>query len=137
MMSKQVHTGDKLISAIPSRKVKYRLTGVLAKVVQENIASILDSLIRAELDEAKRKIQALTPEVKSEKERGGLLAAAGIYASMAKAKDGTVQTWDSARIERAAKSVTASQMADDFDAGFAETLQSYSKLMADSQQPAG
>jgi hypothetical protein len=116
------------------RKVKYRITGVLtSKVVQENIASILDSLKRSDLDEAKRRIQALTPEVRSEKEKGGLLAAAGIYSRMAKATDGTFQTWDAARVERAANSITASQMADDFDVGYAETLLNYSKLTASSQ----
>ncbi len=104
-----------------------------AKVVQENIASILDSLRNSDLEEAKRRIQALTPEVKSEKEKGGLLAAAGIYASMAKAKEGTMQTWDNARIERAARSITASQMSDEFDAGYAETLLNYSKLIQSSQ----
>ncbi len=109
---------------------------MLTKVVQESIASILDSLRRSDLEEAKHKIQALTPDVKSEKERGGLLAAAGIYASMAKAKEGTMQTWDAGRIERAAKSIVASQMADEFDAGYAETLLSYSKLTASSQPSA-
>ena len=104
--------------------------------MQANIASILDSLKRADLDEAKRKIQALTPEVKSERERGGLLAAAGIYSSMSKAKEHTLQTWDNARIERAAKSITSSQMADEFDVGYAETLINYSKLTQGSQQPA-
>jgi hypothetical protein len=112
--------------------------GVLtSKVVQASIASILDSLMRSDLEEAKRKIQALTPEVKSEREKGGLLAAAGIYASMSKAKDGTMQTWDTSRIERAAKSITSSQMADDFDVGYAETLVNYSKLILSSQQSAG
>jgi hypothetical protein len=119
------------------RKVKYRVVGVLAKVVQETIASILDSLRRADLEEAKRKIQALAPEVKSEKERGGLLAALGIYSSMSKGKEGTLQTWDTGRIERAAKSITSSQMADDFDVGYAETLLSYAKLTANSQPSAG
>jgi len=99
-----------------------------SKVVQASIASILDSLKRSDLDEAKKKIQALTPEVRTEKERGGLLAAAGIYASMTKAKEGTMQTWDSARLERAAKSITSSQMADEFDVGYAEALLNYSKL---------
>ena len=110
--------------------------GVLTKVVQASIASILDSLTQSDLEEAKRKIQALTPEVKSDRERGSLLAAAGIYASMSKAKEGTMQTWDSARIDRAAKSITSSQMADDFDAGYAETLTNYSRLTASSQQSA-
>ena len=105
--------------------------------MQASISSILDSLKRSDLEEAKRKIQALTPEVKSERERGGLLAAAGIHASMSKAKEGTMQTWDTARIERAAKSITSSQMADDFDVGYAETLLNYSKLISSSQQSAG
>ena len=109
---------------------------MLTKVVQASIASILDSLRQSDLEEAKRKIQALTPEVKSDRERGSLLAAAGIYASMSKAKEGTMQTWDSARIERAAKSITSSQMADDFDVGYAETLLNYSRLTASSQQSA-
>ena len=112
--------------------------GVLtSKAVQATIASILDSLKQSELDEAKRKIQALSPEVRSEKERGALVAAAGIYASMSKAKEGTMQSWDSARVVRAAKSITASQMADDFDMGYAETLLNYSRLTPSSQQPAG
>ena len=102
--------------------------------MQEGIASILDCLKKSDLEEAKRRIQALTPEVRSEKERGGLLAAMGIYSSMSKSKEGTMQTWDDARIERAAKSITASQMADDFDAGYAEALLNYSKLTGNSQQ---
>lgn len=104
--------------------------------MQASIASILDSLKRSELDEAKRKIQSLMPEVKTEKERGSLLAAAGIYASMMKSKGGSMPTWDNARIERAAKSIISSQLADDFDAGYAETLMSYSKLTGDSLQSA-
>jgi len=106
------------------------------KVVQETIASILDSLKRSDLEEAKRKIQALTPEVRSDRERGALLAASGIYSSIAKAKEGRMQTWDTARIERAAKSITANQLTDDFDIGYAETLLNYSKLTASSGQPA-
>ena len=118
-------------------KVKYHPTFVLTtKVVQQNITSILESLSRSDLEEAKRKIQALVPVVRSEKERGGLLAASGIYSSMVKAKEGTVHTWDTARIERAASSIATSQMADDFDAGYAEALLAYSKLIQDSQRPA-
>jgi hypothetical protein len=107
-----------------------------SKAVQATIASILDSLKNSDLDDAKRKIQALTPEVRSERERGGLLAAAGIYSSMTKAKEGAFQTWDAARIERAAKSITSSQLADDFDVGYAETLLNYSKLTAGTQRRA-
>jgi hypothetical protein len=104
--------------------------------MQATISSILDSLRRSDLDEAKKKLQALASEVKSEKDKGSLLAAAGIYASMVKAKNGALQSWDAARIDRAAKSINSSQLADEFDLGYAETLLSYSKLTQDSQKPA-
>lgn len=107
-----------------------------SKALQANIASILESLKQSDLEEAKRKIQALMPEVNSDRERGALLAAAGIYVSMSKAKERTMQNWDSARVERAARSITASQMTDDFDMGYAETLLNYSKLALSNQQPA-
>ncbi|HEV2138794.1 MAG TPA: hypothetical protein VGR53_08120, partial [Nitrososphaerales archaeon] len=87
-----------------------------------------------ELDEAKRKLAALSSEVKSEKDRGSLLAAAGIYASMTKGKEGTMQTWEPDKVERAAKSITLSQMSDEFDTGYAEALVSYSRLRQNSQQ---
>ncbi|MDG6985697.1 MAG: hypothetical protein JRM73_03015 [Nitrososphaerota archaeon] len=109
---------------------------MLTKVVQASIASILDSLKRSDLEDAKRKIQALMPEVKTERERGSLMAASGIYSSMSKAKGGAMQTWDSARVERAAKSITKSQLADDFDFGYADTLLNYSRLTAESPQSA-
>ena len=97
------------------------------------VSSILESLKNSDLDEAKRKVQALTPEIRNERERGSLLAASGILASMSKAKEGTMQSWDSARLERAAKSIVASQMADEFDQGYAETLVAYARL---TQKPA-
>lgn len=106
------------------------------RTVQATIASILESLSKSDLDDAKRKIQALAPEIRSEREKGGLLAASGIYTSMSKAKEGTMQTWDTARIERAAKSITSSQMADEFDLGYAEALLNYSKLIQNSRQSA-
>ncbi len=112
------------------RKVKYRVRIVLtSKVVYEGVSSILESLRNSDLEGAKRKLEALTPEVKTEKERGSLLAAAGICASMTRAKDGAMQSWDQERVVRAANSIIASQMADDFDQGYAETLINYSKLM--------
>jgi hypothetical protein len=101
-----------------------------------SIASILDALKRSDLEDAKRKIQALTPEVKSDRERGGLLAASGIYSAILKAKDGTMQSWDRARVERAAKSITSSQLSDEFDLGYAEALMNYSKIMEDTAAPA-
>jgi type IV secretory pathway TrbL component len=113
-----------------------KLVVLTSKAVQASIASILESLMRADVDEAKRKIQALLPEAKTERERGSIMAAAGICASMSKAKGGAMQTWDSARVERAARSIVSSQMADDFDAGYADTLLNYARLTAGTQRPA-
>ena len=96
--------------------------------VQGTVASILESLKNSELDEAKRKIVALAPEVKNDREKGSLQAAAGIYWSISKAKEGKMQTWDAAKIERAANSVRGSQFSDEFDQAYAETLMNYSRL---------
>jgi hypothetical protein len=112
------------------------MTVLTSKLVQEGIASILDSLSRSDLEGAKRRIHDLTPEVRSDKERGRLFAVAGIYASLAKAKEGTIKGWDSGRVQRAANSISSSQMADEFDAGYAETLLNYSRLTQSSQQSA-
>jgi hypothetical protein len=117
------------------RKVNYEWTLVLAsKAVVESISSILESLRNSDLEEAKRKLQALGPEVKNDRDRGSLLAASGIYTSMAKAKEGAVQSWDPERIERAARTITSSQMADDLDIGYAETLMKYARITQGSRQ---
>lgn len=100
-----------------------------SKTVHEGVSSILESLRSSDLEGAKMKLDALSPEAKSERERGSLLAAAGIYTSMLKGKEGTLQSWGYDRIVRAAKSVESNQMADDFDRGYAETLLGYAKLM--------
>lgn len=100
-----------------------------SKTVQQGVSSILESLRSSDLEGAKRKLDALSPDVRSERERGNLLAAAGIYSSMLKGKEGTLQSWGGDRIVRAAKTIESSQMADDFDRGYAETLLDYAKFM--------
>jgi len=104
-----------------------------SKTVREGISSILESLRNSDLDGAKRKLEALSQEVKGERERGSLMAAGGIYTGMLKGKDGGIQSWGTERIRRAARAVESSQMADDFDRGFADTLQAYADIM---QRPA-
>jgi hypothetical protein len=109
------------------------VTAVLtSKTVHEGVSSVLESLRNSDLVGAKRMLDALSPEVKSERERGSLFAAAGIYASMSRGKEGTFQSWGQDRISRAAKSIESNQMADDFDRGYAETLLDYAKLMQES-----
>ena len=120
---------DDIVCA-PLWKIKYLGKIVLtSKTVHEGVSSVLESLRSLDLEGAKKKLEALPQELRNEREKGNVMAAAGIYASMAKGKDGTIQTWDQERILRAAKTVESSQMADDFDRGYAETLQNYARLM--------
>jgi hypothetical protein len=104
-----------------------------SRAVNAGISSVLEALRDSNLDEARRRLQAVAQDVRNERGRGCLLAAQGIYSSLSKAKDGAMASWDPVRIERAAKSINSSQLADDFDQGYAETLLSYSRL---TQKPA-
>jgi len=100
-----------------------------SKTVHEGVSSILESLRSSDLEGAKRKLESLSTNVRSDRDRGSLLAVTGIYASMSKGKEGTLQSWDQGRIARAAKTIESSQMADDIDKGYAETLLDYAKLI--------
>ncbi len=96
--------------------------------MRSEVNSVLEMIGRGELDSAKARLQSLQHELKSERDRGSLLAASGICGSIMRAKEGTMQSWEPTRLERAAKSIVASQFADDFDQGYAEAMQAYSKL---------
>ena len=100
-----------------------------SKLVYEGISSVLECITDSDMDAAKKKLETLAPEVKTERERGSVMAASGICSSMTKAKDGTLQTWAPDRVERVAASIRQNQMADEFDAGYADTLLEYSKLL--------
>ncbi len=100
-----------------------------SRILYEGISWVLESLKNADTESARKKIVEISAQVRSEKERGALLAAQGICTSISKRKEGTMQSWDQGRVIRAAQSIVSSQMADDFDRGYAETLLSYSKLI--------
>ena len=100
-----------------------------SKTVTEGVATVLEALTHSDIDEARRKIEEISREAKTERERGILAAARGIATSMAKAKNGTFQTWDQEKIVRAAEAIRRSQMSDEFDLGFSETLVSYARLL--------
>ena len=74
-----------------------------SKSVHEGVSSVLESLRSSDLEGARRMLDTLSLEVKSERERGSLFAAAGIYASVLKGKEGTLQSWGQDRIARAAR----------------------------------
>ena len=86
------------------------------------------------MEAAKKKIQEMSTIVKSDRDRGSLMAAFGIYTSMSKSKEGTMQSWDSERLARAAKTISSSQLADEFDIGYSDTLMKYSALTQSSRQ---
>lgn len=100
-----------------------------SKTVTDGVASVLEALRQSDVDGAMRKIDEIGHGTISERERGVLAAAHGIATSMARGKMGTFQTWDEDKIIRAAEAIRSSQMSDDFDLGFAETLLSYAKLL--------
>ena len=96
--------------------------------MRSEILSILEKINAGEVEEAKSRLQALQKEVRNERDKGAVLAALGICSSISRAKEGTMQSWEPARLERAAKSIVASQFTDDFDQGYAEVMVAYSKL---------
>ena len=99
------------------------------KTVTEGVASVLDALTHSDVDEARKRIEEISHDVKTDRERGILAAARGIATAMAKGKGGTLQTWDQEKITRAAEAIRSSQMSDEFDFGFAETLLGYARLL--------
>ncbi len=96
--------------------------------MRSEIQSILEMMSAGKVEESKARLQSLQQEVRNERDRGALLAASGICGSILRAKEGTMQSWEPSRLERAAKSIASSQLADDFDQGYAEALTAYSRL---------
>jgi hypothetical protein len=66
--------------------------------VTEGVASVLAALKQSDVDGARRIIEAISHDVKTDRERGILAAARGIATAMAKGKGGTLQTWDQEKI---------------------------------------
>lgn len=99
------------------------------KTVTEGVASVLEALKHSDVDEARKRIEEISHGVKTDRERGILAAARGIATAMARGKGGTLQTWDQDKIRRAAEAIRSSQMSDEFDFGFAETLLGYASIL--------
>jgi predicted RNA-binding protein with EMAP domain len=101
-----------------------------SQTVNKGVEEVVEALKAADYDGAKRKVAELSGEVKTERQRGNLVAASGIIASIQKQKEGGLHGWDQEKILRAARSIRKSQMADDFDAGMAEMLSSFARIPA-------
>jgi len=98
-------------------------------VVSSAVAAVLQSIKSADLEGAKSRIGTLIGQAKTEREKGSLMAAAGILTSISKGREDTLQNWEWEKVARAAQSVRKSQMSDDWDQGYAETLASYAKML--------
>ena len=92
------------------------------------MASVLEAIRTSDLEGAKRQIEALAQSVKSDRDKGSLTALSGILSSISRAKEGTMQTWEPEKLSRAAVTVKKSQMADDWDRGYADVLANYARL---------
>ena len=92
------------------------------------ITSIMELIKASNFEEARKQVDALAQTMKSERDRGSLMALNGILTSISKGKEGTLQSWQPEKVARAANMIRKSQMADDWDRGYAEVLVSYSKL---------
>ncbi|HXW37389.1 MAG TPA: hypothetical protein VEJ36_05760 [Nitrososphaerales archaeon] len=98
--------------------------------MSEGLVSVLAALKNSDPEEAKKKIDEITRDVKTDRERGVMAAAHGIATSMSKGREGTLQSWDPEKVKRAAGRISRSQMSDDYDKGFAETLVEYAQLIS-------
>ena len=97
--------------------------------MNQAVASVLESMRKPDLEEAKAKLEAMMAQAKTDRERGSVMAAAGILASVTKGKEGGMQSWSEERISKAAQTIRKSQMADDWDLGYADTLLGYAKML--------
>lgn len=97
--------------------------------MNQAVASVLESIQKPNFEEARTKLAVLQAEAKTDREKGSVMAAAGILASLSKGRDGGMQTWDREKISTAAQAMKKNQMADDWDLGYADTLLGYAKLL--------
>ncbi len=99
-----------------------------ASSVNEEITGIIQMILKSDLDGAKKRVGALAPNVRTERMRGSLAAVNGIITSMMKKKEGGLHSWEEEKALRAAHQLMKSQLLDDFDKGYAETLTKYARL---------
>jgi hypothetical protein len=97
--------------------------------LNQALASALESIKKPDLEEARTKLAAMMAQAKTDREKGSIMAAAGIIASMSKGREGGMQSWNEEKITQSAQKIKKNQMADDWDLGYADTLLGYAKLL--------
>jgi len=95
----------------------------------EEMAGIMQLILKSDLEGAKKKLLELSSGAKTERARGSIAAMNGIIVSMTKKKEGNLPSWEEEKVVRAAHQVLKNEMLDDFDKGYADTLVKYGKLL--------
>jgi len=97
--------------------------------LNQAVAAVLEAIRKPNLEDAKAKLAIIMAQAKTDREKGSIMAAAGILASVSKGKEGTFQSWKEDKVAQAAQKIKKNQMADDWDLGYADTLLGYAKLL--------
>lgn len=97
--------------------------------MNQAVAGVLEAIRKPDLEDAKAKLAIIMSQAKTDREKGSIMAAAGILASVSKGKEGGMQSWKEEKIAQAAQKIKKNQMADDWDLGYADTLLGYAKLL--------
>ncbi len=97
--------------------------------MNQAVAGVLEAIRKPDLEDAKAKLAIIMSQAKTDREKGSIMAAAGILASVSKGKEGGMQSWKEDKIAQAAQKMKKNQMADDWDLGYADTLLGYAKLL--------
>jgi len=97
--------------------------------LNQAVAAVLEAIRKPDLEDARAKLAIIMAQAKTDREKGSIMAAAGILASVSKGKEGTLQSWKEDKVAQAAQKMKKNQMADDWDLGYADTLLGYAKLL--------
>ena len=97
--------------------------------MNQAVAAVLEAIRKPDLEDARAKLAIIMAQAKTDREKGSIMAAAGILASVSKGKEGTLQSWKEDKVAQAAQKMKKNQMADDWDLGYADTLLGYAKLL--------
>ncbi|MDA4122288.1 MAG: hypothetical protein OK456_03805 [Thaumarchaeota archaeon] len=95
-----------------------------SSMLKEEIDAIVDIVAEGHADEAKQRLNLLTPNVSSEYGRGATLALNGIIHVMENKAD---RMADREKLLRATERIPKSQTVDDMDKGYMQTISKWAK----------
>jgi len=99
-------------------------------MIKEEVDIILESLLNTKLEEARQRLTQMVPQVSSEYGKGAILAINGILNVMENRTPDKMA--DSEKILRAADRLPKTEMIDDLDKGYLQTLGRWARRTKDS-----